>query len=635
MNEAQLAWTLRTMRVLCHVVAVLAITYLRLCEATFVVEDKTSPEDKDRATLRTKTNYFTYAGELFVASDLLEVRLHLDLDKDTQHDRANRILNALNHLSQKVKSSARLNETRPLLLQQLENCRRRVVTSRSKVNEAITELNLNRNPTDTKGESRLKRDIFSNLASIILGWNSWQQDKRMNKIAEGMVATSEAVTLNRKGLDVLCNYTDRLVEDEREFYAVEFTWSQLMGYTDTMVKEAEQLVDLLRSLARGKLHLDSLPFDHFTQILSHLTEELEKLNLRNVEGSLLTAPFQAKLNGTQLVVLIYLAVQPLHVPVLEAFHPHESIFDYNGTLVSTGEPEHVLIGVTENQEWNAALTLEQYGACRRQKGRIICFNVRAISNTVDSCAVARYQKRWDKALELCKLHPVKKKAFWFIRDRDMQFIGEIQRMPPVQEHCQGNRTVALHDDVVTFSDNCVYYTPDLVIFANSKLTVSLDVERSFHTDFRLHELPPLNRDKLMHLKFDNYRAFDKEDFDVFTLFSNKLVLVLAGLAVLCLSGLAALATCAWKHRQELFRLAEIVEPEIAAANDLVKVTPPPSSSPVEPLQPKEPPGEDVYAAHDSKSLASASRALVEVEPRYETVGSAVSLSQRQVKTTVA
>jgi len=556
-------------------------------EANFISHTKPQ-QDSDTHKLSTVINSFTYAGDFHPAADLLELCMEWDINPVNQDRLINSLIHSLEAYKGKLLKELTSKDIATLASDHINNLVKKVKTAMT-TNHAVLQEILWKEARAQPPHARHKRSFFNNILDLFIGWSSFSNSKRLDRISDALVRTTKAIKLDETALHALQNYTNQLVTLQAEHIHVENTLDNLDQYSEKVLEHYKSKTGFLKAIARNQLDFGTLSFSHYAKITHTIDSLVDSMNLTNLELDLSAAPFAVSTHNKTLHICAYLTVQPTYVPRLSAFHPHEAIFRFNGTLLRTDKPSETLIALSEDHAYVAALSFEDYAACRRDKARIICYDFRTLHRRSSSCSISRYLKNFEDILENCNLTPVPEdSAFWLIQDQNMMFIGDKTHVPLVNKSCPAKTDTQLHQRHVSLEHNCVYSTDDLLLYADTKLTLRLDVDQHFHNNFKLHELKPMHKKKLLDLHIGNVDVYDTDDFASFNPLRTWWMYLILGLFTTLLTGLSTIAICVYRHRKMVLKLLESVNPEMAEANVATSVV---KSVLDPPTQPQCPPNE--------------------------------------------
>ena len=557
--EPRAGETKETMQAL--VIVCLLVTLVRAAKIHWTKE----VELPEKAKLKSIQNTFTYAGILFPAADVLELNLRWSVNGTRSAQFAAEVHDNVDLIEQRFVGAP--DELRALLKERLGYLEERVNASVLQEQDAMREIAKAASYSEAMGDGlREIRSIFSNIFMLLMGVESSALSSRVDRVADGLAQTSKEVLVNRDHIKELANLTQKMAYDFTTSLRAEQVTDGLAHIANKVIYEHRQAILFYRAIARGELKLEILPSTQYDYIMAHLDKVTREAGVKTVKRDLVNAPHTARLEGDDLRISIYVAVYPRNVLPLDSYHPLPGIFSYENRLFQTGKPQEALVAVSQDGTLNMDLTLEEYGGCHREQALIVCFGQRVLSKVVKSCSMARFKKDLEATIEHCDLHPMPKEAaFWMHDSKSLEFVSQRHEAPQVNKTC-GNKTTSYHQEHLALETGCVYETKDLLVYGRSRLSADLHLEAPFQFQFKPHDLPPFHQERLRMLEFDDFRGYDKHDFDGYDLFHHVGVIVLlVAVGLLVVVAVAGLGYCLWTRKTRMARLLEDLVDDVGGA----------------------------------------------------------------------
>jgi len=517
--------------------------------------------NNEQQRLTSVVNSFDFGGDFFIAADLLQV--NMDWGVKSQDREMRSLLANITMVKHKINKDIKDTHLRHRSDLALSELIKEIETEKIDYVDVIDEITWKETALQAQ---RSERNIFSNIAEFFLGWSAFTLNRRMNKVADALVKTSKALAMDEKALEKLKNYVQEVSQAHTDLLHVDAVISMLKEHASHVLRHFRAKTAFLKALARDQLQLSLLSFEHYSKLTHHTDKVINEANMRWVDETLDGAPFTVALMNDTLRISCYLTVQPKQAPRMEGFFPKEGIFQLNGTLFRTGKPDEALIAVSPDHHHMASLSYDDYGSCRKDASRIICYSYRTLHKAPKTCALARFNQSLEDVLNFCSMERLNKdEAYWIVQNQLMAFIGPNEKVQPVNETC-GDKSQLLHLTHVPMKKDCLYETADMIIFADTKLTIKLDLDKAFRSEFKLAQLDPPQKAKVLELQLGSVKVLKDEDLYAFDPLKEYAGYIVLAVSLGTVVTLGSIGYCLYKHKRQVFAAVETLNPELAAAD---------------------------------------------------------------------
>jgi len=507
-------------------------------------------------------NSFAYGGDFFIAADLLQVSM--DWSITAQDIEMSALLKDLEDLRLNMHKQVKDKSVLELADERIHLTEKQIRDEQARYKVVAEEIIWKEN--SLQSSKKEERNIFTNLAELFLGWNQFTLSRRMDKLAKATVRTSKALAMDEEAIVVLKNYVHEVKQSQLDIIHVASATDMMRYHASHVIRHYKAKTAFLQALARDKLELSLLSFDHYAKLMRHTDSVIEKAHLHWVEDNLDDAPFTISMSNDTLRISCYLTVQPERTPKMEAFYPKEAIFHYNGTLFRTGEPEEALVAFSSDLRYTASLSYDDYGACRKTNNKIICYDYRTLHKAAKTCATARFTQSLSEIIKMCNMTPLDESAaYWIVHNQLMTFIGPHSKIQQVNETCPKS-TQLLHASHIPLAKDCTYETEDMIIFADTQLTIKLDLDKAFKADFQLEQLQPFEQAKVLQLQLGNAKVFTTEDFNAFDPLKEYAGYIVLAMGAGTLAALGSLGCYLYRHKRQVLNTVAQLNPEMAAVD---------------------------------------------------------------------
>jgi len=497
-------------------------------------------------------NSFRRGGALVVGPSLMEISFSWTFHKDRllmRNIKAN-----LRDFEKKLAGSITDNTTLVSLTTEVEDIIKNIDDKNVVLSQLTHELAL----SFPKGKA--KRSALAWIGEIILGIQNENQRRQIKKLAHASVDITKNLKLDETAIEEMENFVNNFKVNNANYIRASALINNMSFKARRVLHNFSAKLDFLRGLLKGEILFQKLEVEQYAQLMSSTQKEVNNLNLRWIESSLLEVPFTYTVGKQDIEVSFYITTQSIDIPEMEYFIPFEGVLRYNNSNHWILSNEHKAVAFDKFNRWSVSLTQENLSECEHWKHNLICPHLRAVSRKPSSCLEARYTKNISLVLHFCEFTHSKITSTWMMKENLLKHVGAGEP-GLVFETCL-NSTKTYSDTAIKLLDNCFYDTSTSRFFPSTIHHFNIVLDKSFASNIHIHKLTLQAQHKLLSLNIGHVQT---HNIDYYSSMNNLKWAVIPALITVTLA-LLGLAT--WvcyiisSHRKVLASIcAASVNPE--------------------------------------------------------------------------
>ena len=407
---------------------------------------------------------------------------------------------------------------------------------------------------------RQKRSALAILGEILLGVQNESQRRQLNKLVRVSADITKNLDLDEKAISKMQVFLNNLAIGTNSYIMASAKIGQMALMARRMLHHFSAKLDFLRGLLKGQISFEKLEVEQYAQLVHSTLKEVQKLELRWIEQTLVDRPFTFVVEQTQIKVTFFITTQSLHIPPMKYFVPFRGILRYKNTNYWIESGNHAAVAFDQTNQWSVSLTEEMMLECERWRHILICPHLNHMSKEITSCLEARFSRNISLILHFCSFHHIHNTVSWILNNSLLKHYGSGE--PGLVKETCANNTKIYSGHTITMNTNCFYDTEEARLFPSTIHYYNIVLEKDFATNLDMHELTLQAQHKLLTLDIGHVTKHEEKYYNSFISFKWTIVPILVVFAVLVLAFVVWVTNMLATHRKLLMNLcAASIEPE--------------------------------------------------------------------------
>ena len=498
-------------------------------------------------------NSFREAGRLVVSPSLMEITFTWKFSDDRTH--MTQLRDGLDHFKLSLAKTIQENVTLQALNMEVEEIVKEIKDQMVTFSQLTHELAVVNTTTE-----RQTRSALTILGEILLGVQNESQRRQLNKLVSVSRDISKNLDLDEKAISKMQVFLNNLAIGTNSYILASARIGQMALMARRMLHHFSAKLDFLRGLLKGQISFEKLEVEQYAQLVHSTLKEVQKLELRWIEQSLVDRPFTFAVEQTQIKVKFFITTQSLHIPPMKYFVPFRGILRYKNMNYWIESGTHAAVAFDQTNQWSVSLTEEMMLECERWRHILICPHLNHMSMEITSCLEARFSRNISLILHFCSFHHIHNTVSWILNNSLLKHYGSGE--PGLVRETCANNTKIYSGHTITMNTNCFYDTEEARLFPSTIHYYNIVLEKDFATNLDMHELTLQAQHKLLTLDIGHVTKHEEKYYNSFISFKWTIVPILVVFAVLVLAFVVWVTNMLATHRKLLMNLcAASIEPE--------------------------------------------------------------------------
>ena len=499
-------------------------------------------------------NSFREVGNLVVSPSLMEITFTWKFSDDRTH--MTQLMDGLANFQLSLSKTIQENITLQALNLEVEEVIEDIKDQLVTFGQLTRELAV----VNTTNERRSRRSALALLGEILLGVQNESQRRQLNKLAQVSADITKNLDLDEKAISKMQVFLNNLALETNSLILASARIGQMAFMAKRMLHHFSAKLDFLRGLLKGQISFEKLEVEQYAQLVHSTLKEVQKLDLRWIEQTLVDRPFTFVVEQTHIKVTFFITTQSLHIPIMKYFVPFKGILRYKNMNYWIESGNHAAVAFDQTNQWSVSLTEEMMLECERWRHILICPHLNHMSMEITSCLEARFSRNISLILHFCSFHHIHNTVSWILNNSLLKHYGSGEP-GMVRETCTNN-TKIYSGHTITMDTNCFYDTEEARLFPSTIHYYNIVLEKDFATDLDMHKLTSQAQHKLLTLDIGHVTKHEEKYFSSLNSFKWTIVPILVVFAVLVLAFVVWVSNMLATHRKLLMNLcAASIEPE--------------------------------------------------------------------------
>ena len=378
-------------------------------------------------------NSFREAGRLVVSPSLMEITFTWKFSDDRTH--MTQLRDGLEHFKLSLAKTIQENVTLQALNMEVEEIVKEIKDQMVTFSQLTHELAVVNTTTE-----RQTRSALTILGEILLGVQNESQRRQLNKLVSVSRDISKNLDLDEKAISKMQVFLNNLAIGTNSYILASARIGQMALMARRMLHHFSAKLDFLRGLLKGQISFEKLEVEQYAQLVHSTLKEVQKLELRWIEQSLVDRPFTFAVEQTQIKVNFFITTQSLHIPPMKYFVPFRGILRYKNMNYWIESGNHAAVAFDQTNQWSVSLTEEMMLECERWRHILICPHLNHMSMEITSCLEARFSRNISLILHFCSFHHIHNTVSWILNNSLLKHYGSGEP-GMVKETCVNNTKI--------------------------------------------------------------------------------------------------------------------------------------------------------------------------------------------------